>query len=184
MSATNKCSARKCERTHSVRGFCKKHYKLWWDKNRKHPLLDTYNNMMNRCNRLNYPSYEDYGGRGIKVCTRWSGKNGFTHFRQDMGERPAHHSLDRIDNDGGYSPENCRWATNLQQRINRRVSKSSVSGVTGVFRDKRDRVKPWWATIGMGHKTIYLGNFSTKQEAISVRKDAEEKYHRPLLEKI
>jgi hypothetical protein len=65
-----------------------------------------------------------YGGRGITVCDRWLGEQGFENFLADMGTRPAGKTLDRFpDRDGNYEPANCRWATNIEQGINRDTSK-------------------------------------------------------------
>jgi len=75
----------------------------------------TYRGMKERCNNPNQSCYKHYGGRGIKVCEKW---RKFEGFLQDMGERPPGKTIDRINNDGDYCPENCRWITNEQQQKN------------------------------------------------------------------
>ncbi len=80
-------------------------------------IYQIWSDMVGRCVRLTHQRFADYGGRGITVCDRW---RDFANFYADMGDRPAGRSLDRIDNDRGYSPGNCRWAAAAEQRANRR----------------------------------------------------------------
>lgn len=82
------------------------------------PTYQTWECMIQRCSNPNVPSYQYYGGRGIRVCQRWL--DDFKNFLSDMGERPNGKTLDRIDNEDNYYPENCRWATPKEQSENKR----------------------------------------------------------------
>jgi len=85
--------------------------------------------MINRCNNITNKDYIRYGGRGIKVCERWSDVR---NFYADMGDRPEGMTLDRIDNDGDYELSNCRWATPKEQTHNSRAAKLDYKMVTKI----------------------------------------------------
>ncbi len=95
------------------------------------PEYNSWRAMVARCNYPKYRRYDLYGGRGIRVCERWLGQNGFLNFLQDMGKKPTpRHSIDRIDSNGDYEPTNCKWSTQRQQMNN--VSNNRMVEVKGV----------------------------------------------------
>ena len=178
------CSVVDCGRTDTgSTGWCKKHYLRWLrhgdplselrrrGENRKqNPRYRAYNAMLERCTNPNCKAYEFYGGRGIKVCERWLGTDGFNNYILDTGTRPPGMSLDRINNDGNYEPGNVRWATCSQQQHNKR-QKPGGTGVKGVTKDGNAfRVK-----IKVEGKTINLGRYKNLQEAGKVYDEAKRK---------
>lgn len=104
--------------------------------------------MKSRCYNKNHIHYNDYGGRGITICDRWLGPDGFKHFLEDMFPCPNKATLDRIDNNKGYSPENCKWSTLVEQANNRR------NNVYITFNGKRKTAPQWAREIGIPIYTL------------------------------
>lgn len=92
--------------------------------------------MHQRCSNKNRPDYKNYGGRGIKVCSEWKI---FEQFCSDVGDKPEGKSLDRKDNNGPYSKENCKWSTRLEQNTNSRQCKLTEEIVKSIRRESRKR---------------------------------------------
>lgn len=119
-------------------------------KNMTHNLIDcasykTWQAMKTRCLNPNSSSYKNYGDRNITICDKWMS---FEGFFEDMGERPNGYSLDRIDNNKGYSKDNCRWATPAEQNRNTRQNKFlTKNGKTMCMRD-------WSNETGIPYPTI------------------------------
>jgi hypothetical protein len=101
--------------------------------------------MKRRCLEPKHDEYKNYGGRGIKVCERWLS---FKNFLADMGVPPEGRTLDRIDNDGDYTPENCRWATTQEQRSNTRANRLLT------FRGKTQPLFVWAKETGIQYTVL------------------------------
>lgn len=121
-------------------------------------IYKTWVSIKGRCYNTKDNSYYKYGGRGIKMCDRWF--NSFINFFQDMGERPTpNHSIDRIDNNGNYEPNNCRWATTKEQSDNKRNTKKIF------FKNKEWSILDFTKEIGgvYGSVRVYI-NHKTPEE--------------------
>lgn len=130
--------------------------------------------MKARCNNPNDKDYNSYGGRGITVCAEWN-DNPQTFIEWALANGYADSlTIDRIDVNKGYSPDNCRWADAVTQMRNRRVEKSNKLGAKGVYYEK-DRRK-YRVVIGVNGKQIKVGRYDTLEDAIEARKQAEKLY--------
>lgn len=137
------------------------------DKNS--PEYNAWENMKNRCYNPNYQLYHRYGGRGIKVCNRW--KSRFMNFYNDMGKRPSlKHSLNRIDNNGGYEPSNCNWATASEQQYNKGEFKNNKTGHKGVCYSNWDKC---WLAYGNIDGRQIKKRFKDIALAIEFRRELE-----------
>lgn len=150
----------------------------WLENVTKHGLTNTLEYrvrtyMIQRCYNTKHDSYPDYGGRGIYVCDRWL--ESVENFVADMGKCPEGHTLERIDVNGNYTPENCKWDTLGNQGYNKRIRTNNTSGRTGVY--WKEQESAWAAQIGFEGKVIALGSRSSFEEAVKIREEAELKYY-------
>lgn len=126
-----------------------------------------WRNMKSRCLNPNVAKYKDYGARGISICDRWL--NSFENFLEDMGEAPINKSLDRINNNEGYNPENCRWGTPVQQANNQRIPRKNTSGYIGISFHKHSN--RWVVQIRYQGKRLLYKCFKTIEEAVIARNE-------------
>jgi hypothetical protein len=146
----------------------------------KHGLTKTklhkvWKKMIERCRYSTETNYKNYGGRGIKVCDEWN--NSFMTFYEwaiQNGYNEDHKhgecTLDRIDVNGNYEPNNCRWVDMHIQLANRRKYKTNTSGYTGIIKCIYSSGKTVWrAVICVRGNKISLGSYVTKKEAVQAR---------------
>lgn len=136
----------------------------------KHPTYVCYSSMIGRC--ITNP-HENYGERSITICNEWLDPlTGFLTFLVDMGDPPTpKHSLDRIDVNGNYCKENCRWVTRSMQQFNRRPMRELPTGVYKVT--LKSGVIKWDAKITINYERIRIGRFNSLEDALAARQEAE-----------
>lgn len=131
--------------------------------------------MKQRCYNKNCPAYKYYGGRGIKICDEWLNDcDNFYDWAMNNGFDPKlskkECSIDRIDVNGNYEPNNCRWVNSHVQGANKRKSSSNISGYTGLYYVPRALLrKKWKAEIVINYKRYGLGFYATQKEALAAR---------------
>lgn len=108
--------------------------------------FNIWSGMLSRCYDHNYPSFKNWGGRGIEVCSRW--RESFESFLEDMGESPPGYCIDRIDNNLGYTPGNCRWSSYKENNNNRRSNRRIT------FKGETMNVGQWAARLNMPYATL------------------------------
>lgn len=148
-------------------------------RGRNHGLKGTaeyivWEGMRARCSNPNHISYIYYGDKGIRVCERW---DSFENFLEDMGSRPSDkHIIERRDSAEGYCPENCYWSEDKSfQSFNISLRKDNLSGKTGVYLEKSSG--KWVSEISINGKSKKLGRFSSKEQAIERRQQAELEFY-------
>lgn len=134
--------------------------------------LNSWRGMKARCDNPNDTRYHMYGGRGIGYQESWAS---FEKFYADMGDRPEGMSLERIDVNGNYCKENCKWETLSRQAYNINLRKDNPSGRTGV--KKSQSGLRWKASIRHENINYHLGTFDTFEEAVTAREEAEMKFY-------
>jgi len=171
---TSACRVTLCDSPIKTRSMCGKHYKRWMkhgdvNKGEKrvngsitHKAYGSWSAMKQRCLNPNSYKYPLYGARGIQICDRWTGDDGFNNFLKDMGERPDGMSLDRIDNDGNYEPNNCRWATAKEQANNRRMRRLVVHQPTINY---HSTLRKWQVRLTQDRTRKTLGYFKSLVDA-------------------
>lgn len=132
-----------------------------------HRFYDTWNKMLDRCNNTKSLAYQYYGGRGIIVCEEWLDVRNFIVWAEATHPNIEGYTLDRIDNDKGYSPDNCRWADKTTQALNQGVDIRNTSGFSGV--SYYASAGKWIAELSIKYKKVRIGGFKTKEEAALAR---------------
>ena len=132
-----------------------------------HKLYGTWRQMVQRCTNPKHKNYGDYAERGITVCEEWLDIKNFIAWAESTHPNEGGYTLDRIDNDKGYSPENCTWSDKTTQNINQRKREDNTSGYVGIYWNKAS--KKWDAKIGVNSKLVHIGTFPLIENAVQAR---------------
>lgn len=188
----NKCSVEGCMDIvgkHGGHNMCAKHLRKEWGKRvgykhiytkvtsgkrgaTKYPEYSSFISMRDRCRNPKNSAYRNYGAKGVKVCDRWCNEStdSFWNFIEDMGRRPKGYSLDRIDPNGDYCPENCRWVDRHTQNTNYRNIQSDT-GEHNIYKARNHGVikeNVWTVTLKHDGARVYK-RFNDFNEAIRWR---------------
>lgn len=123
--------------------------------NKRHGMSGTpehsaWYHLIQRCEKPTDSRFHCYGARGIKVCERWKGKNGFANFIKDMGPRPGpEYSIDRINNNDDYKPSNCKWSTRIEQANNKSIN------IVISYQGETKTLKEWSRVLGFDYKNVW-----------------------------
>lgn len=145
-------------------------------KNGISPEYVSWYGMKSRCYIKNQRSYKDYGGRGIRVCKRWLGENGFINFLADMGKKPSpKHTIDRKNVNLNYTPSNCRWATPKEQ------SDNTTKTIRITFKGKTKTLVEWSAYLNINRRALYArvkrGGLKNFDQPLNFRKNITKLNH-------
>lgn len=134
---------------------------------RQNRFYSTWHSMKSRCINVNNKEYKNYGGRGITVCKEWLSSATFIDWCESTHPNIKGMTLDRIDNDKGYSPDNCRWADIITQAHNQRMKKNNTSGFVGIYWNNKN--SNWRTFIHFNKVRFNIGSFHTIEEAVLAR---------------
>ena len=146
------CYAREIQTTHGIS---------------QNKFYNTWCSMKHRCYNIKREDYKYYGARGITVCEEWLNVSNFVAWCELTYPNIEGYTLDRIDVDKGYNPDNCRWADATTQNINQRIKKNNTSGFVGIYWNNKN--SNWRTFIHLNKVRYNIGSFPTLEEAVLAR---------------
>lgn len=142
---------------------------------RRTPIYECWQSMKQRCLNPASPDYKNYGGRGIRICDEW--KDSFKTFLFDMGVRPEGTSIDRIDVNGHYCKENCKWSTNKEQANNKRCSRFFT------YKNETKTISEWADAYGIHRPTLFarVNNGWSIHDALNIKVGCANERHKEIM---